>query len=126
MSARRFFRKLAGRKILDLCDLSTPEIHRAVLDAIEMARPQLSGDWFDIGSGGGQLLRSIAARYSLTPYACDYTDALMETPTQKVEVVDLNRGRLNDENSLAVRHMDLRDFVPGPTFIVIITKTVVT
>jgi len=40
------------------------------------------------------LLRLIAARYALTPFACDYINGLMETPGQKVELVDLNRENL--------------------------------
>src|SRR5947207_2827363 len=91
MSARRFFRKLTGRKITGLYELSTPQIHRTVLEAIEDSGHQLSGNCLDIGSGGGQLLRLIAARYSLTPFACDYLNGLMETPAQRVELVDLNR-----------------------------------
>ena len=67
MSARRFFRKLAGRKITGLYELSTPEIHRTVLEAIENSGWQLSGNCLDIGSGGGQWLRLMAARYSLNP-----------------------------------------------------------
>ncbi len=99
MSARRFFRKLAGRKITGLYQLSTPEIHRAVLEAIENAGQQLGGNCLDIGSGGGQLLRLIAARYSLTPYACDFLNGLMETPGQKVELVDLNHETLPYPNN---------------------------
>ena len=94
MSARRFFRKLTGRKITSLYELSTPRIHRAALEAIEGSGQQLRGNCLDIGSGGGQLLRLIAARYSLTPYACDYINGLMETPGQKVDLVDLNREPL--------------------------------
>ena len=103
MSARRFFRKLAGRKLTSLYELSTPEIHRAVLSAIEASGTPLSGHCLDIGSGGGQLLRLIAARYRLTPYACDYLEGLMETPGQKVAVVDLNHQALpypNDQFAL--------------------------
>src|SRR5206468_12706541 len=94
MSARRFFRKLAGRKITGLYQLSTPEIHRAVLSAIASSGQRLSGNCLDIGSGGGQLLRLGAARYSLTPYACDFINGLMKTPGQKGELVDLNREAL--------------------------------
>ncbi|HST30496.1 MAG TPA: class I SAM-dependent methyltransferase [Chthoniobacterales bacterium] len=94
MSARRFFRKLAGRKITGLYELSTPKIHRRVLGAIEDSGQQLTGNCLDIGSGGGQLLRLIAARYSLTSFACDYLDGLMETPGQKVELINLNRESL--------------------------------
>ena len=94
MSARRFFRKLAGRKITGLYQLSTPDIHRRVLDAIESAGQKLSGKCLDIGSGGGQLLRLVAARYGLTPFACDFIEGLNQTPGQKVELVDLNRDNL--------------------------------
>src|SRR5690348_13383378 len=94
MSARRFFRKLAGRKITGLYELSTPDIHRRVLDAIESAGQQLNGNCLDIGSGGGQLLRLVAARYGLTPFACDFIEGLNQTPGQKVELVDLNRDNL--------------------------------
>lgn len=94
MSARRFFRKLSGRKIVGLYDLSTPRIHQAVLHAIETAGAPSGGDYLDIGSGGGQLLQLIARRYSLDPFACDYTAGLMELPGQKVDVVDLNRAPL--------------------------------
>jgi len=74
-----------------LYELSTPEIQRAVLCAIEAAGQPPKGDCLDIGSGNGQLLRLIAARYSLNPYACDYTNQLMETPTQSVDIANLNR-----------------------------------
>lgn len=94
MSARRFFRKLAGRKITGLYELSTPEIHRTVLDAVESSGQTLTGNCLDVGSGGGQLLRLVAARYGLTPFACDYIDGLIKTPGQKVELVDLNRDNL--------------------------------
>jgi len=95
MKARRFFRKLTGTKIVGgLYDLSTPQIHRAVLRAIEGAGSPASGDYLDVGSGGGQLLRVIAARYSLNPFACDYTNRLMEAPGQEVEVADLNHEPL--------------------------------
>jgi len=94
MSARRFFRKLAGRKITGLYQLSTPDIHRSVLTAIERSNQQLTGNYLDIGSGGGQLLRLVAARYSLKPFACDYLNDLMQTPGQRVDPVDLNRENL--------------------------------
>ena len=94
MSARRFFRKLAGRKITGLYELSTPEIHGAVLRAVENSGQELSGNCLDIGSGGGQLLRLISARYGLRPFACDYIEGLIQTPGQKVDLVDLNRENL--------------------------------
>ena len=64
MRARKIYRKLTGkRRSTGLCELSTPRIHEAVLRAIEGAVETLSGDHLDIGSGGGQLLRLVAARY---------------------------------------------------------------
>ena len=91
MRARRLFRKLTGGKGVGLYELSAPEIQRAVLRAIEAAGQPPKGDCLDIGRGNGQLLRLIAARYSLNPYACDYTNQLMETPTQSVDIANLNR-----------------------------------
>jgi|GEM_PF-3366777 len=41
----------------------------------------------------------MAARYSLTPYACDYISGLMKTPGQKVELVDLSRENLPYQNA---------------------------
>lgn len=88
-----------GRKLTSLYELSTPEIHDAVLSAIEAWGTSLNGDCLDVGSGGGQLLRLIAARYGLRPHACDYISGLMETPGQKVEAVDLNHQALPYPNN---------------------------
>jgi len=40
------------------------------------------------------LLPVVRAQFSLVPSACDYTASLMEDPLQKVDVVDLNAGKL--------------------------------
>ena len=76
MRARRLVRKLLGRKKSGLIsELSTPAIHQAILRAIENAGvSQLNGDHLDVGSGSGDLLASIAARYPVHSSACDYTD----------------------------------------------------
>jgi len=80
--------------------LGTSAIHRAVLSAIERAAPrELSGDHLDVGSGTGELLRLCAGRYSLRSFACDYTEGLIKTSGQKVEVVDLNRNPLPFEGN---------------------------
>ena len=95
MRARRFFRKLTGRAKSGTSKLSTPAIHRAVLRAIEKAAPaHLKGDHLDVGSGKGEFLALLAQRYPLRSLACDYTDQLMETPGQKVDIVNLNREPL--------------------------------
>jgi len=89
-------RKTAGRGSGGGYQLSTPVIHRAVLRAVEDTLPQgIGGDYVDIGSGKGELLSLLGARYpGLRAFACDYTDQLMKKPGQKVEVVDLNRQPL--------------------------------
>ena len=95
MRARAVYRKLTGRKIpFDPCELSTPRIHQAVLEAIAASGARPSGSHLDIGSGGGQLLRLIGARYPVKSFACDYTDQLMALAGQEVQLADLNREPL--------------------------------
>lgn len=96
MRTRRFFRRIFGRRRPhEISELSTSAIHGAVLKAIADAAPsQLTGDYLDVGSGTGELLRTVASRYPLRPFACDYTDDLIEKSGQKVEIVDLNREAL--------------------------------
>jgi len=86
---------LTGRKIpFDPCELSTPRIHQAVLEAIAASGARPSGSHLDIESGGGQLLRLIGGRYPVKSFACDYTDQLMELAAQEVQLADLNREPL--------------------------------
>jgi SAM-dependent methyltransferase len=95
VNARRFFRKLTGRKVIGgLYELSSPLLRDAILRAIDATGKPLSGDHLDVGSGGGQLLRLVASRYPVNSFACDYTDRLMETPGQTVEIADLNHQSL--------------------------------
>jgi SAM-dependent methyltransferase len=96
MRTRRFSRKIFGQRRPDeVSELSTSTIHSAVLRAITAASPsQLTGDYLDVGSGTGELLRTVVARYSLLPFACDYTDDLIEKPGPKIDIVDLNREAL--------------------------------
>src|ERR1700676_1556223 len=76
-------------------ELSTPVIHQAILRAIDRAAPQgLSGDYLDVGSGVGKLLKLVSARYRMNCFACDYTRELMRLPDQAIEIVDLNRAPL--------------------------------
>ena len=67
-----------------------------MLDAIAAANihSPLPGEALDIGSGNGELVGAIRARFGLRTSACDYTDALMKDPTQRVEIVDLNADKL--------------------------------
>lgn len=78
----------------DKAKYSTPTIHLAVLDAIKKAKPGVSGEHLDIGSGDGSLIRLLGAHYKLDSRACDYTDALMEIEGQKVDVVNLDLDAL--------------------------------
>ena len=95
MKARRFFRKLTRRKVVGgLYELSSPRLQQAVLRAIESTGRSLTGDHLDVGSGGGQVLALVASRYPVSSFACDYTDQLIETPGQKVDVVDLDEEPL--------------------------------
>jgi ubiquinone/menaquinone biosynthesis C-methylase UbiE len=76
--------------------LRAPTIQGAVLDAIAAANihSPLPGEALDIGSGNGELVGAIRARFGLRTSACDYTDALMRDPTQRVDIVDLNADKL--------------------------------
>jgi SAM-dependent methyltransferase len=96
MRTRRIFRKLTGRWRPDeTSELGTLAIHRAALRALaKAAPPELDGDHLDIGSGTGELLRAVQAHFPMQSFACDYTNRFMETPGQKVDIVDLNREAL--------------------------------
>jgi ubiquinone/menaquinone biosynthesis C-methylase UbiE len=89
-------RKIFGRKRLrEISDLSTPAVYQAVLRAIATA-PALptSGDYLDVGSGTGELLRLIRAHYPFRSFGCDYTDKLLSVPGTEIHTVDLNREPL--------------------------------
>ena len=53
-------------------------------------RSPLPGEALDIGSGEGELVAAIRTRFELRTSACDYTDALIKDPAQRVDIVDLN------------------------------------
>jgi SAM-dependent methyltransferase len=101
MRLRKIVKKLLGRRRGEKpSELSTPTIHRAILDAIDKAAPDgLEGDFLDVGSGAGELLTFIQTRYGLRSFACDYTDRLMKLPNQPVEIVDLNCDPLPYEDN---------------------------
>lgn len=75
---------------------SAPSLQGAVLEAIAAANihSPLPGEALDIGSGNGELVGAIRARFGLRTSACDYTDTLMKDPTQRVDIVDLNADKL--------------------------------
>jgi SAM-dependent methyltransferase len=76
--------------------LNASSIQGAVLDAIAAAHihSPLPGEALDIGSGNGELVGAIRARFGLRTSACDYTNTLMKDPTQRVDIVDLNADQL--------------------------------
>ena len=89
-------RKIFGKKRQrEISELSTSGIHQAVLHAIATA-PALptSGDHLDVGSGTGELLRLVRARYPFRSFACDYTDKLLSVPGAEIHTADLNRDPL--------------------------------
>ena len=91
-----FYRKVLGKKRWrEISELSTSGIHQAVLRAIAAvpAMPS-SGDHLDVGSGTGELLRLVRARYAFRSFGCDYTDKLLSVPGPRIDTVDLNRQPL--------------------------------
>jgi len=86
--------------------LSLDATLEAAVKAITSRYPDISGQHLDIGSGTGNLIRRIRQEYDVQSFACDYTDTFMELDDVKVEVVDLNEGRLPYPD----RHFDLVTF----------------
>jgi ubiquinone/menaquinone biosynthesis C-methylase UbiE len=95
---RKAYRKIFGKKLTrrrEVSELSTSSIHRAVLRAVATANAgSHEGDHLDVGSGTGELLRLVRARYPLRSVGCDYTDKLAQVPGAKLDVVDLNQQPL--------------------------------
>lgn len=95
MRTRRISRKLFGLTPADeTSELGTSAIHAAVLHAITASGVSPEGDYLDVGSGTGELLDVIAARYPVQPFACDHTDRWMRKRGQSVTIADLNHGGL--------------------------------
>lgn len=74
--------------------LSLDATLEAAVAAIKSRYPDISGKHLDIGSGTGNLIRRIRQEYEIESMACDYTDTFMELDEIKVDVVDLNDGKL--------------------------------
>jgi SAM-dependent methyltransferase len=92
MRLRKAVKRILGRRKSGLVtELSIPAIHQSILRAIDKAAPKgVAGDYLDVGSGWGELLNLVTARYPVRGFACDYTDRLMKRPNQQVEIADLN------------------------------------
>jgi len=81
-------------------ELSLDRTVLAVRDTVLRERPNLKGQYLDIGSGTGALIRLIKDSYpSLESSVCDYSDKFMKIPGQKVDIVDLNDGKLPYEDN---------------------------
>jgi SAM-dependent methyltransferase len=94
--SKNLYRKIFGKKRRrEISELSTSRIHQSVLRAIATA-PAMpsSGDYLDVGSGTGELLRLVGARYPFRSFGCDYTDKLLSVSGPRIDTVDLNRQPL--------------------------------
>jgi ubiquinone/menaquinone biosynthesis C-methylase UbiE len=79
--------------------LSTDRILAKVKELADPLIPQ-GGSFLDIGSGTGALISALRGTHpQAQSFACDYTDALMKAPGQRVDVVDLNHGNLPYEDN---------------------------
>jgi SAM-dependent methyltransferase len=86
--------------------LSLDATLEAAVAAIKSSYPDIAGRHLDIGSGTGNLIRRIRQEYDVESLACDYTDTFMELDEIKVDVVDLNDGKLPYPD----RHFELVTF----------------
>ena len=79
--------------------LSLPQTLRATLNKIKEYNIAISGNYLDIGSGYGDLISEVISEFKVKPYACDYTDQLMQLSNQSVDIVDLNKQKLPYNNN---------------------------
>ena len=79
--------------------LSLPQTLRATLNKIKEYNIAISGNYLDIGSGYGDLISEVISEFKVKPYACDYTDKLMQLSNQSVDIVDLNKQKLPYNNN---------------------------
>ena len=79
--------------------LSLPQTLRATLNKIKEYNIAISGNYLDIGSGYGDLISEVISEFNVKPYACDYTDQLMQLSNQSVDIVDLNKQKLPYNNN---------------------------
>ena len=74
--------------------LSTDKILQSTLTLLTDNKPNLTGNYLDIGSGTGELIQLVKTNFNVSCYAVDYTDTLMQDEKQKVDVTDLNHCSL--------------------------------
>jgi len=74
--------------------LSTDKILQSTLTLLTDNKPNLTGNYLDIGSGTGELIQLVKTNFNVSCYAVDYTDTLMQDKKQKVDVTDLNHCSL--------------------------------
>jgi len=74
--------------------LSTDKILQSTLTLLTDNKPNLTGNYLDIGSGTGELIELVKTNFNVSCYAVDYTDTLMQDKKQKVDVTDLNHCSL--------------------------------
>lgn len=71
--------------------MGTPRIYSTTM---ELVRPEATGrtglKHLDIGAGAGQLVDMFKREFSASSWVCDYTDKLMRTPGQRVDIANLN------------------------------------
>ena len=90
-------------KQIETGGLSTEKILIAVYRSCRcFASSSASINHLDVGAGNGELIKLIGSQISTKPYACDYTEGLMELDGQSVDICDLNNQKLPyDDNTFA-------------------------
>jgi len=74
--------------------LSTDKILQSALTLLTDNKPDLTGNYLDIGSGTGELISLVKANFNVNCYAVDYIDTLMRDKEQQVDITDLNQCSL--------------------------------
>lgn len=71
--------------------MGTPRIYGTTM---ELVRPEAAGrselKHLDIGAGAGQLVDMFRREFGARSWVCDYTDKLMRSPGQSVDIANLN------------------------------------
>ena len=79
--------------------MSTRPIYDKTVELVQSRSPQVSGNYLDIGSGAGELIKQVLKSFKVEPRACDYTAELMKLPGQPVDIANLNQEPLPYPNS---------------------------
>ncbi len=80
-------------------NMSTDVILTKSISCLMGRRPSLRGNFLDLGSGTGAAIQLVKEKFDVQTYAVDYTEKLMDLIEQKVDVVDLNHGKLPYEDN---------------------------